>query len=254
MKQEFQAQIDKYVLRQMDEAEMSAFEQDVAVDAEIQEQLQFTQEVASATRSREEKLAKMQEWEDDYEWKDERNVAAARYRPTGSGYESCPAPSMEQTRAMPRSSARQYLYWISGIAAIFIVGFFLIYNFMGSEDNVMFDPSSIEYRVMRGGENYANIEKLLVDKKYEDALKQIEIEETEIIEQRTATDSISDVERRAYDQMLIQEKTDELSWMKVYALLGVDRRDDALRLLDQLRQSEGEYKSKADSLYLLINK
>jgi len=125
---------------------------------------------------------------------------------------------------------------------------------MGSEDNVMFDPSSIEYRVMRGGENYANIEKLLVDKKYEDALKQIEIEETEIIEQRTATDSILDVERRAYDQMLIQEKNDELSWMKVFALLGVDRRDDALRLLDQLRQSEGEYKSKADSLYLLINK
>jgi pantoate kinase len=238
----------------MDEAEMSAFEQDVAVDAEIQEQLQFTQEVASATRSREEKLAKMQEWEDDYEWKDERNVAAARYRPTGSGYESCPAPSMEQTPAMPRSFARQYLYWISGIAAIFIVGFFLIHNFMGSEDNVMFDPSSIEYRVMRGGENYANIEKLLVDKKYEVALKQIEIEEAEIAEQRTATDSISDVERRAYDQMLIQEKTDELSWMKVYALLGVDRRDDALRLLDQLRQSEGEYKSKADSLYLLINK
>jgi hypothetical protein len=238
----------------MDEAEMSAFEQDVAVDAEIQEQLQFTQEVASATRSREEKLAKMQEWEDDYEWKDERNVAAARYRPTGSGYESCPAPSMEQTPAMPRSFARQYLYWISGIAAIFIVGFFLIRNYMGREEDMMFNPSSIEYSTMRGGGNYEIIEKLLVDKNYEDAMKQIEIEETKIAEQRTATDSIADEERRAYDRMLIQEKADELSWMKVYALLGADRRDDALQLLDELRHTEGEYKEKADSLYLIIYK
>jgi hypothetical protein len=224
------------------------------VDAEIQEQLQFTQDVASAIRSREEKLAKMQEWEDDYEWEDHRRVATVRYRPTGGGYESCPAPSMEQTRAMPRSSGRQYLYWISGIAAIFIVGFFLIHNFMGSKDNMMFNPSSIEYRAMRGGGNYANIEKLLVDKNYEDALKQIGIEEAKLVEQRTATDSILNAERRGYDQMLIQEKTDELSWMKVYALLGVDRHDDALRLLDELRHTESEYKEKADSLYLIINK
>ena len=85
-------------------------------------------------------------------------------------------------------------------------------------------------------------------------MKQIEIEEAKIAEQRTATDSISDEERRAYDQMLIQEKADELSWMKVYALLGVDRRDDALQVLDGLRHTEGEYKEKADSLYLIINK
>ena len=224
MKQEYQDQIDKYVLGQMDEAEKSSFEQIVAADAEIQEQLQFTQEVASATKSREEKLAMMQKWEDDYEWEDH-----------GIG-------------------KRQYLYWISGIAAIFIVGFFLTHHFMGSKDNLMFDPSSIEYRAMRSGENYANIEKLLVDKNYEDALKQIGIEEAKLVDQRTATDSISDEERRTYNQMLIQEKADELSWMKVYALLGIDRREGALQLLDQLRHSEGEYMEKADSLYLIIYK
>ena len=125
---------------------------------------------------------------------------------------------------------------------------------MGSNDDMMFNPSSIEYRTMRGGGNYENIEKLLLDKNYEDALKEIAIEEEIIVEQRTATDSISDVERRAYDQMLIQEKADELSWMKVYALLGVDRRDEAFQLLDQLRHSESEYKEKADSLYFIIYK
>ena len=85
-------------------------------------------------------------------------------------------------------------------------------------------------------------------------MKQIEIEEAKIAEQRTVTDSITDEERRAYDRMLIQEKADELSWMKVYALLGADRRDDALQILDGLRHKECDYKEKADSLFLIIYK
>jgi len=253
MKIEFQDHIDDYLLDRMSDEDSKVFEQELKNDDELREQMEFTKDVQTATKSRNEKLAKMQEWEDDYEWEEDRGVAA-RYRPTGSGYESCSIPSMDQTRSMPRFSGRQYLYWISGIAAIFIVGFFLIHNYMGGKEDMMFNPSSIEYSTMRGGGNYENIEKLLVDKNYEDAMKQIEIEETKIAEQRTATDSIADEERRAYDRMLIQEKADELSWMKVYALLGADRRDDALQLLDELRHTEGEYKEKADSLYLIICK
>ena len=224
MKIEFQDHIDDYLLGRMSDEDSKVFEQELKNDDELREQMEFTKDVQTATKSRNEKLAKMQEWEDDYEWEDDRR------------------------------GKRQYLYWISGIAAIFIVGFFLIHNYMGSEEDMMFNPSSIEYSTMRGGGNYEIIEKLLVDKNYEDAMKQIEIEEAKIAEQRTATDSISDEERRAYDQMLIQEKADELSWMKVYALLGVGKRDDALQILDGLRHIEGEYKEKADSLYLIIYK
>lgn len=254
MKIEFQDHIDDYLLGRMSDEDCKVFEQELKNDDELREQMEFTKDVQTAIKSRNEKLAKMQEWENDYEWEDDRGVAAARYRPTGSGYESCPAPSMDQTRSKPRSSGRRYLYWISGIAAIFIVGFFLIHNYMGSEEDMMFNPSSIEYSTMRGGGNYEIIEKLLVDKNYEDAMKQIEIEEAKIAEQRTATDAITDEERQAYDQMLIQEKADELSWLKVYALLGADRRDDALQILDGLRHKEGEYKEKADSLFLIIYK
>lgn len=254
MKIEFQDHIDDYLLGRMSDEGRKVFEQELKNDDELREQMKFTKDVKTATKSRNEKLAKMQEWKNDYEWEDDRGVAAARYRPTGSGYESCPAPSMDHTRAMPRSSGKQYLYWISGIAAIFIVGIFLIHHYMGGEDEMLFNPSSIEYRAMRGGGNYANIEKMLVDKDYENAMKQIGIEESKIAEQCTATDSISDEERREYDRMLIQEKADELSWMKVYVLLGIDRRDEALLLLNKLRHTEGEYKEKADSLYLIINK
>jgi len=224
MKIEYQDHIDDYLLGRMSDEDSKVFEQELKNDDELREQMEFTKDLQTATKSRNEKLAKMREWEDDYEWEDDRR------------------------------GKRQYLYWISGIAAIFIVGFFLIHNYMGGKEDMMFNPSSIEYSTMRGGGNYENIEKLLVDKNYEDAMKQIEIEETKIAGQRTATDSIADEERRAYDRMLIQEKADELSWMKVYALLGADRRDDALQLLDELRHTEGEYKEKADSLYLIICK
>ena len=70
MKQEYQDQIDKYVLDQMDDTEKTEFEQEAAQNAELQEQLQFTQDVASATKSREEKLAKMEDWRDDYIFED----------------------------------------------------------------------------------------------------------------------------------------------------------------------------------------
>ena len=83
-----------------------------------------------------------------------------------------------------------------------------------------------------------------IDKELEDIEKNIEPE-----------DYIKEIKEGRYRNMSkIQEKADELSWMKVYALLGIDRREGALQLLDQLRHSEGEYMEKADSLYLIIYK
>lgn len=254
MKIEFQDYIDNYMLGRMSDKDSKAFEEHLKQDEELREQMEFSKHVRTATKSRNEKLAKMQEWGDDYKWEDHRNVAAARYRPTGSGYDSCPAPSEKRIYVTPYSSRKQIIYWISGIAAIFIVGFFIFHNDISSEEEMIFNPSAIEYGSIRGGGSYSKIEKLLDYKNYEDALKQIEIEEEILVKQRTATDSISDEERRTYDKMLIQEKANELSWMKVFALFGVNRLDDALRLLDQLRHTEGEYKDKADSLYLIIYK
>lgn len=254
MKIEFQDHIDDYLFGRMSDEDSRSFEQEMKRNEELREQMEFTKDVQTASKSRNEKLAKMQEWKDDYEWEDHRSVAAARYRPTGSGYDSCPAPSEKKIYVTPYSSRKQIIYWISSIAAIFIVGFFIFHNDISSEEEMTFNPSAIEYGSIRGGGSYSKIEKLLDNKNYEDALKQIEIEEEILVKQRTATDSISDEERRTYDKMLIQEKANELSWMKVFALFGVNRFDDALRLLDQLRHMEGEYKDKADSLYLIIYK
>ena len=222
MKQEYQDQIDKYVLGQMDDTEKSVFEQDVAQDAELQEQLQFTKDVTSATKSREEKLAKMKNWEDDYVFEDNRRVSATNYRPTGSGYDACPSPSTEQTIAKPRSSGKKVFYWISGIAAIFIAGFFLVNNLFVMESGNPASPLPNEYGNMRGGTGFTSIEELLESHDFASALTQIEKQE--------------------------QELADEM------AVLGLGQNDKAVELLNTIRKSNSGYSLQADSLYNTLNK
>jgi hypothetical protein len=256
MKQEYQDQIDKYVLGQMDDTEKSVFEQDVAQDAGLQEQLQFTKDVTSATKSREEKLAKMENWEDDYVFEDERRVAAANYRPTGSGYDACPSPSIEQTFAKPRSSGKKFFYWITGIAAIFIAGFFLVNNLLVMESGNPASPLPYEYGNMRGGTNFTSIKELLESQDFEAALVQIGKQEQELADEMAVLeqDSVQDYERKEYELQLIEYKKDDLNWLKVQSLLGLGQKDKAVELLNTIRKSNSGYSLKADSLYNTLNK
>lgn len=256
MKQEYQDQIDKYVLDQMDDTEKTVFEQEAAQNTELQEQLQFTRDVASATKSREEKLAKMEDWRDDYVFEDDRRVAAANYRPTGSGYDACPSPSIEQTFAKPRSSGKKVFYWISGIAAIFIAGFFLVNNLFVMESGNPASPLPYEYSNMRGGTDFTSIEELLESQDFASALAQIEKQEQELIKEITILeqDSIWDNERKGYEMQLIKSMKDDLNWLKVQALLGLGQKERAVELLNTIRKSNSGYSLKADSLYNSLNK
>lgn len=254
MRQEYQDQIDDYLLGRMSDEDRMSFEKELKQDAELREQMEFTQNVQTATKSRNEKLAKMDEWEDDYVFEDDKRVASANYRPTGSGYESCHMPSENRTFAKPHSSRKGYLYWISGVAAIFIAGFFLFNTFYGDEEELQYSPMKMGNGAVRAGSGYAEIEQLLVNKDYQQAFMLIEQEEKAISEQRMQIDSIVDDEKRAYDKMLIQAKADELSLLKVYALIGIDRREEALLLLDELRNKESDYKGQADSLYQILTR
>ena len=256
MKQEYQDQIDNYVLDQMDDTEKTAFEQEAAQNAELQEQLQFTKDVASATKSRDEKLAKIEDWEDDYVFEDDRRVVAANYRPTGSGYDACPSPSAEQTFAKPRSSGKKAFYWISGIAAIFIAGFFLVNNLFVMESGNPASPLPYEYGNMRGGTEFTSIEELLESRDFESALVQIEEQEQELADEMALLeqDSVQDNERKEYELQLIKSKKDDLNWLKVLSLLGLGQNDKAVELLNTIRKSNSGYSLQADSLYNTLNK
>lgn len=259
MKIEIQDRIDDYLLDRMSDEERNSFESDAAENAELKEQLQFTETVQQATKSRNEKLAAMKEWKDDYVWEDEREVAAsvAECRPTGSGYNYCPAPSTYKTRSMPRSSGRKFLYWISGIAAVFVVGFFLIQNLYVTNSPYEYKPSSrMNDMTLRAGSDNSEIELLLSQKKYGDALDLIEEKYLAVKEDSLVIvqDETMDAERKEYDMQIVKDKQDELKWLKAHALLGLSQQETALRILDGLRNEEGYYQMAADSLYNHIKK
>ena len=113
MKIDFQEKIDDYVLGKMSAEDRDKFEKEVSQDIEKQEQLKLTQNVSTAIKSRNEKLAMMQKW--------------------------------EQERI---ASKRKIMAWASsavGVAAVFLIGFFL---FVPKED-----VSEMNFNAVRVNEN-----------------------------------------------------------------------------------------------------
>lgn len=259
MKIEFQDRIDDYLLDRMSDEERKSIESDAAADAELKEQLQFTETVQQVTKSRNEKLSAMEKWKEDYVWEDERAAAASatEYRATGSGYNYCPAPTMEESRSMPRSSGRRIFYWISGIAAVFVVGFFLIQNlYVANSPNEYMPSPRMNDMTLRAGADNSDIELLLSQKEYDVALDLLE--EKYLAVQDDSLDIVQDesidAEQKEYDMQIVKDKQDELKWLKAHALLGLSQQETALRILDELRNEEGYYQMAADSLYKRILK
>lgn len=218
MKQELQDRIDDYMLNRMSDKERQAFEKEVNDDPELKNQLEFSMKVQQGINNRNEKLAAMRKWD------------------------------------KPSVPVRRVIYWASGVAAVFIAGLFVINiksnhlvrdkeeimlsSANSSKDNgvILYDERfpNIEayesYEGIRGDVKYLEIEALLDDGQYEEALAVIEKEERELDE----SDSY------------------ELCWLKAKAFVGLGRKEEALELLDVLRQTECEYKQEADSLYRVV--
>lgn len=273
MKEEFQQKIDNYLMRRMSDEERMAFENEVDGNEELREQLSFTEEVLQVLKSRNNKLARMREWEKKAKHK-EKN----------------------------RSGRKIYL-WISGIAAVLIVGIFTIYTYFSPDTkNPLADVYHPEYRI---------IDMLLAHNDFRYALERIEIEEEILLKQdwgetvdvdtvacdsacaddydfykpasesekRTEAvhheykepeldkhdDKITDnaIQTQASDELSTlesivdpekKEKLEHLYLLKAKALIGLKRVEEALSLLDKLRSFNNKYKSQADSLYKSLNK
>jgi len=272
MKIDFQDRIDDYLLDRMSDEERNSFESDAAENAELKEQLQFTETVNLATKSRNEKLAAMAEWKDDYEWEEDRFVAAsdAEYRATGSGYDYCPAPTMEESRSMPRSFGRRIFYWISGIAAVFIVGIFVFNLYRPSSSEISSSeiamktasrptkvPSKNGNVSFRGRSHDMDIESQLAMGDYSKALARLEKDEADIradlmLIERDLHSRGDSFEDAVNDKDSLETNLVRVLYLKAQALIGLGRKDEARVVLDEIRQSESEYGIKADSLYHLL--
>lgn len=233
MKQEYQDRIDAYLLGRMSEDEKFTFEKEVSQNDELKEQLEFAKSVHTAIVSRNKKIAEIREWGKAYqEYREERKVATIK-------------------------PMRRYFYWLSGIAAIVVVGFFVFSNYpLGGEAELGL-PIPMNENTLRGGEDHDAIIQLINKADFTTAMSQIDVEEkllkTELDQLEKDKANIDD-EEYIYRQEVIKSQMDELLWMKAYTLIGLKRNGEAIPVLDKLRKVEGLYQSFADSLYRKCNK
>lgn len=68
MKIDYQEKIDNYVLGKMSAEDIVGFDKEVSENKEIQEQLELTRNVYTAIRSRNDKLAMMRRWQEEYDY------------------------------------------------------------------------------------------------------------------------------------------------------------------------------------------
>lgn len=119
MDEKFQDRIDNYLLNRMEVDEKEEFLHEVKQDVYKKEQLEFTQNVKDSICSREEKLRALTQFQQQYE--EERKATAMHA--TGTVACSCLVPKMEEKLVQ---SKKKIWLWISGVAAVLVVGIFAI--------------------------------------------------------------------------------------------------------------------------------
>lgn len=136
MDKDFQDKIDEYVLGRMSAEERQEFEKEICRDDEKREQLRFTQNVKSAIDSRQEKLKRMEEM------RRRHSISAA------TGTDDC-RPDMRTFAPAPRKkpSLRRIWLWASGIAAVLVVGYFVI-------NPLVVDNASMSNEIWRDDDEY----------------------------------------------------------------------------------------------------
>lgn len=126
-------------------------------------------------------------------------------------------------------SNKKIFLWISGVAAVLIAGLFLfvdspkenIYEKQfvpGADERVLSEPLKLEK------ESYSDICASLKGDRFSEALALIQVEEQ------------------------------ELALLKIQALIGLGRYNEAQLLLKPLMETGSIYKQQADSLYLILKK
>lgn len=219
-----QEHIDRYIKNEMSVQERQCFEEQLASDAELKEQYEFTVQVQTVLRSRTEKLERMKDWDNAFA---EKNAMTASRKRTG---------------------------WIAAViltvAAAWIGGIFL---FSGRE--VKMPPlDQTEWELYRSGDNLSQIAALIQEEHYAEALRIIDEKEKDMYYSSGMSLPATEEERERmeYEQEVARVTIYHLNWLKVYALMGLGRTDEALSVLDLLRKEEGIYQLKADSLYRLM--
>ena len=127
----FQDRIDQYLLHPdtMSEEEKAQFLKEVEEDAEKKRQFELTVNLKAAIKSREEKLQAIRMTQRQHDW--ESRPAAAGGVCCGDEPDMKPAPAPQAPKASGRG---KWVYWLSGVAAVVAIGFFVIRPTLSQSD------------------------------------------------------------------------------------------------------------------------
>ena len=291
MKIEYQDRIEDYLLNRMSNDDRTLFEQDLKMDTELREQYEFISMVKTALmfENIEKDVLSVDSGGED--------IAAA----TTSGneksdcnYEKNIRIDIRKKHTQSRFSKSHVIIWISGIAAMLIVGLFIFNNLPSYHDPALLETAYIQPSdsilspaINKGemcseGRNEMEIETLLAMGDYSKALVQAEQSEAIIMElMRTNRESNSrgncqeilgdeneslkcessqlqygsrgDSQEETGDELdSLENMLSQLQYWKAKALIGLNRKAEAIKLLDEIRHSESKYKEQADSLYKVL--
>ena len=273
MRLEYQDDIDRYLLGRMSDEERALFEAKCAEKTELKEQLEHTQDVKAVISEKGKLLKRIQKWDEEYN---------------------------EEKKAVARK--KRSAIWLSGIAAAFVAGYFLLPVVNNSESESMGNVISMntenneaspignhsdsievcnehEKLLAKNEAKEKNEEKntnklrdeqvLSFDKEFVSSQETKEDLEKELVrvdgEIRVVTEKQSqltkklksgEISKSVYDSRMYMLKfqIDELYWLKSHTLIKLNRINEAIALLNEIRNEDGVFQSKADSLYKELKK
>lgn len=246
MKIEYQDKIDDYLNGRMSDTEQKEFEKDIQNNPELKDQLLFTENLQDALKSRNDIMERMELWES------------------------------EKLSKAKKSSVKRIYYWVSGIAALFIVGLFTFSTYLSPYFKSLWTNDTISDNNIKTDNEYEIIESLLADCDYDKALKLIENKELELefelgimVVDPVALDTVA-LDIIDYDENVTNSDSsyvnnddienkykseyDYILWLKSQALIGLNRIEEATYVLEKLQLPDCKYKAQADSLYKLLKK
>ena len=216
-----QDRIDAYLRNEMKEEERIAFEKELKTDGKLAADYAMTENIAKALSDRQEKAKKMKQW--DQEIKNDEE---------------------QQKRKI-------WMWSIAISAAACAAILLLVFIPMNKIDSPKIN--GVEgYSTLRGNMEYEDIDKLIDHHQYDKALLMIDSLQNAYQSSNKEyfagkRDSIN--EEQAYNIQLTKLALYELTWRKIHVLIALDRKQEALKLLESFRSEEGDYQQKADSLW-----
>lgn len=218
MKEETLDKIDRYLREEMTDSERNAFENALTGDDTLRQRVELMRDIVDAveTRGMEEHLKVLDE---------------VRHK-------------------------RRKVYRIAGVVSAMAACLLLSVLFLRVGDDNLSVPVSIPSyygEFERGGTYSQDIVKMLRDNRYDEALSLIDSLE---IAYRSEDSLLLTKSVKTEEDIYIHERDSialyQLGWLRIQALIGSKKYREVRESLKQYRLQEGDYRDKADSLWILL--